>query len=117
MAIATTTSGVGAGPSLREAQVSSLLSLLNFNTPVAASQVQATASNVSTSGTSAAAAAAVSAANNANAAAAGRAGGPPQLPPGPSIWKVLIMDKTSQDILATSLRVQDLRDHGVTLHL
>jgi hypothetical protein len=27
------------------------------------------------------------------------------------------MDKTSQDILATSLRVQDLRDNGVTLHM
>lgn len=27
------------------------------------------------------------------------------------------MDKVSQDILATSLRVQDLRDNGVTLHM
>lgn len=32
-------------------------------------------------------------------------------------WKVLIMDKLAQDILATSLRVQDLRDQGVTLHM
>lgn len=39
------------------------------------------------------------------------------IPKGPPTWKVLIMDKTSQDILATSLRVQDLRDNGVTLHL
>lgn len=32
-------------------------------------------------------------------------------------WKVLIMDKLAQDVLATSLRVQDLRDQGVTLHM
>ena len=32
-------------------------------------------------------------------------------------WKVLIMDKVGQDIVATSLRVQDLRAQGVTLHL
>ncbi|GAA6021873.1 hypothetical protein JCM10207_004526 [Rhodosporidiobolus poonsookiae] len=38
---------------------------------------------------------------------------PSQLP----TWKVLVMDKAGQDILATSLRVQDLRDAGVTLHM
>ena len=32
-------------------------------------------------------------------------------------WKVLVMDKIAQDVLATSLRVQDLRDSGVTLHM
>ncbi|GAA5871309.1 hypothetical protein JCM8547_007248 [Rhodosporidiobolus lusitaniae] len=32
-------------------------------------------------------------------------------------WKVLVMDKVAQDVLATSLRVQDLRDAGVTLHM
>lgn len=32
-------------------------------------------------------------------------------------WKVMIMDKTAQDVVATSLRVQDLRDAGVTLHM
>ena len=32
-------------------------------------------------------------------------------------WKVLVMDKVAQDVLATSLRVQDLRDQGVTLHM
>ncbi|GAA5951212.1 hypothetical protein JCM3765_002414 [Sporobolomyces pararoseus] len=32
-------------------------------------------------------------------------------------WKVLVMDKIAQDVLATSLRVQDLRDQGVTLHM
>ncbi|EGG10815.1 uncharacterized protein MELLADRAFT_33699 [Melampsora larici-populina 98AG31] len=38
---------------------------------------------------------------------------PSSLPP----WKVLILDQRSQDILATSLRVQDLRSLGVTLHM
>ncbi|BGP18919.1 hypothetical protein JCM10213_005495 [Rhodosporidiobolus nylandii] len=32
-------------------------------------------------------------------------------------WKVLVMDKVAQDVMATSLRVQDLRDAGVTLHM
>lgn len=40
-----------------------------------------------------------------------------ELPKGPPTWKVLVMDKTSQDILATTLKVQDLRDNGVTLHM
>lgn len=35
----------------------------------------------------------------------------------PPVWKVLILDETSKDILATILRVQDLRDVGVTLHV
>ncbi|EKM61350.1 uncharacterized protein PHACADRAFT_204518 [Phanerochaete carnosa HHB-10118-sp] len=34
-----------------------------------------------------------------------------------SIWKVLILDQYTKDILATVLRVQDLRDVGVTLHV
>lgn len=32
-------------------------------------------------------------------------------------WKVLIMDSKARDVLATTLRVQDLRDNGITLHL
>ena len=32
-------------------------------------------------------------------------------------WKVLVLDARAQDILATTLRVQDLRDQGVTLHM
>ena len=32
-------------------------------------------------------------------------------------WKVLILDSRAQDVLATTLRVQDLRDNGVTLHM
>ncbi|WVO15558.1 hypothetical protein L204_103218 [Cryptococcus depauperatus] len=35
----------------------------------------------------------------------------------PLVWKVLILDESSKDILATSLRVQDLREQGVTLHM
>jgi hypothetical protein len=35
----------------------------------------------------------------------------------PLVWKVLVLDDQSKDILATSLRVQDLREQGVTLHL
>lgn len=37
--------------------------------------------------------------------------------PPPLVWKVLILDGASQDVLATSLRVQDLREQGVTLHM
>lgn len=32
-------------------------------------------------------------------------------------WKVLVLDQRSQDVLATTLRVQDLRTLGVTLHM
>lgn len=37
--------------------------------------------------------------------------------PPPLVWKVLILDEGGQDVLATSLRVQDLREQGVTLHM
>lgn len=85
--------GLGAGasaasagsPSLRTAQVQSLLAMLNFNDP-----------------------------NFSHSAANGDEAGVPVHPP---VWKVLVMDQTSTDILATSLRVQDLRDNGVTLHM
>ncbi|KAI5123597.1 hypothetical protein M0805_003414 [Coniferiporia weirii] len=33
------------------------------------------------------------------------------------VWKVLVLDQTTKDVLATVLRVQDLRDVGVTLHV
>ncbi|WOO84909.1 Protein sly1 [Vanrija pseudolonga] len=36
---------------------------------------------------------------------------------GPLVWKVLILDDLSKDIFATTLRVQDLREQGVTLHM
>ena len=79
---------------LRSAQLQSLLSILNFNNPVpssSAAQVQ-----------------------NGNGIAASIEGASSS---GPSVWKVLILDKVSQEILATSMRVQDLRDQGVTLHM
>jgi hypothetical protein len=38
-------------------------------------------------------------------------------PTGPPVWKVLVLDQQTKDILATILRVQDLRDAGVTLHV
>ncbi|KAH7100179.1 SLY1 protein [Auriculariales sp. MPI-PUGE-AT-0066] len=33
------------------------------------------------------------------------------------VWKVLVLDQQTKDVLATILRVQDLRDVGVTLHV
>jgi hypothetical protein len=36
---------------------------------------------------------------------------------GPPVWKILVLDQETKDILATVLRVQDLRDIGVTLHV
>jgi len=36
---------------------------------------------------------------------------------GPPVWKILVLDQQTKDILATILRVQDLRDAGVTLHV
>jgi len=84
--------GAAVGPSsLRAAQVHSLLSLLNFNDP-----------------------------SFSHLTAGARAGDDKDsgsLPGMPPVWKVLVMDATSTDILATSLRVQNLRENGVTLHL
>ncbi|KAF8743678.1 hypothetical protein AX14_001210 [Amanita brunnescens Koide BX004] len=36
---------------------------------------------------------------------------------GPPVWKILVLDQRTKDVLATVLRVQDLRDVGVTLHV
>ncbi|BGO89095.1 hypothetical protein NBRC10512_003840 [Rhodotorula toruloides] len=82
-----------APPTLRDRQLAALQSLLALNSPTA---------STSTS----------------HGAQGGQAGtlslsGQGQLP----TWKVLVMDKVAQDVLATSLRVQDLRAAGVTLHL
>ncbi|KAL1741019.1 Sec1-like protein, partial [Schizophyllum fasciatum] len=33
------------------------------------------------------------------------------------VWKILVLDQHTQDVLATVLRVTDLRDAGVTLHV
>lgn len=34
-----------------------------------------------------------------------------------SAWKILILDKGGQRILSPVMKVNDLRDHGVTLYL
>ena len=33
------------------------------------------------------------------------------------VYKVLVLDKYTKDVLAPLLRVNDLRKHGITLHL
>lgn len=67
--------------------------MLNLNTPV-----EPSASTVSTSG---------KAASGLKVPAAS----------GPPVWKILVLDQETKDILATVLRVQDLREIGVTLHV
>lgn len=80
-------------PTLQEAQTTALLTLLNLNQPVdnpghASSSTAKTGSNVKI-----------------------------PVPTGPPTWKVLVLDQHTKDVLATVLRVQDLRDVGVTLHV
>lgn len=41
----------------------------------------------------------------------------PSSNPNAPIWKVLVLDARSQEVLATTLRIQDLRDNGITLHM
>jgi hypothetical protein len=67
--------------------------MLNLNTPV-----EPSASTLSTSG---------KAASGLKVPAAS----------GPPVWKILVLDQETKDILATVLRVQDLREIGVTLHV
>lgn len=33
------------------------------------------------------------------------------------VWKVLIFDKFGQDVISSILRVNDLRENGVTVHM
>ncbi len=87
---------------LLEAQTSALLALLNLNDPPSST----------------------STAQSAHATRASSPTGQPAVglsaiegPQGPLVWKVLVLDDQSKDILATSLRVQDLREQGVTLHM
>ncbi|GAK62335.1 sly1 vesicle trafficking sec1-like protein [Moesziomyces antarcticus] len=98
-----------AASSLRTAQVNSLLSLLNLNT---ASFNHASSSSSVPGSTYNSRPGSAAGQND-----AGGAGADPSIPSGPPVWKVLIMDKVSKNILATSLRVQDLRENGVTLHM
>ncbi|KAK4050541.1 Vesicle trafficking between the ER and Golgi [Microbotryomycetes sp. JL221] len=78
---------MSAPKTLRDHQVAALTSLLSLNNSSGALTNGSTSSSSTTS-----------------------------IPPIPT-WKVLIMDKIAQDVMATSLRVQDLRDQGVTLHM
>jgi hypothetical protein len=80
-------------PTLLQSQTNALFTLLNLNQPLPASS----------SSTSFPGAAPPTAFEDGQQA--------------PLVWKVLILDELSKDILATSLRVQDLRDQGVTLHM
>ena len=74
---------------LQQAQTSALLSLLNLNQPVE--------STIATS----------------------KSGSGFKPPPAsaPPVWKILVLDQQTKDVLATVLHVQDLRDSGVTLHV
>ncbi|KAG2045099.1 Sec1-like protein [Suillus americanus] len=80
---------------LQQAQTAALLALLNLNAPSDPSPVQrpGTPSGKTSTGLK------VSAVT------------------GPPVWKVLVLDQQTKDVLATVLRVQDLRDVGVTLHV
>jgi hypothetical protein len=75
---------------VQQAQTNALLSMLNLNTSVEPS-----------------------------VSAAGKGASGLKVPPstGPPVWKILVLDQETKDILATVLRVQDLRDIGVTLHV
>lgn len=99
----------GASPalagSLQEAQINALLTLLNLNEPP---------THLNLPGSTA-----VTASNTTGKDAGRQTADVPfdQGPQGPLVWKVLVLDEQSKDILATCLRVQDLREQGVTLHM
>lgn len=80
-------------PTLLQSQTNALLTLLNLNQPSPASSSSSPFPRPATPSTGI---------EDAQA---------------PLVWKVLILDDLSKDILATSLRVQDLREQGVTLHM
>jgi len=80
-------------PTLLQSQTNALLTLLNLNKPSPASSSSSPFPRPATPSTSI------------------------EDAQGPLVWKVLILDELSKDILATSLRVQDLREQGVTLHM
>lgn len=76
---------------LQQAQTAALLALLNLNNPTEAVS---------------------------NAPNTGKGSGfKTPTPSGPPVWKILVLDQQTKDVLATVLRVQDLRDVGVTLHV
>ncbi|KAI0053468.1 SLY1 protein [Auriscalpium vulgare] len=75
---------------VQQAQTNALLTLLNLNQTVEPSNNGLTATTQKAS---------------------------PVKPAGPPVWKILVLDQETKDVLATVLRVQDLRDIGVTLHV
>lgn len=77
-------------PTLQQAQTAALLTLLNLN-----SQDDSSATAVSL----------------------GKSQGLGIPNAAPPVWKILVLDQHTKDVLATVLRVQDLRDVGVTLHV
>ncbi|KAG8968624.1 Vesicle trafficking between the ER and Golgi [Tulasnella sp. 419] len=81
--------------SLQQAQTAALLTLLNDTQSPSQQSSSSTTAVVSRPGTP----------------------GPPAGATAPPVWKVLVLDAQSKDVLATVLRVQDLRDTGVTLHV
>ncbi|KAJ3879450.1 Sec1-like protein [Lentinula edodes] len=87
--MSTSTLKQAAAPStLQQAQTTALLSLLNLNTePVTSSSSQSSK------------------------------GAKTPIVAGPPVFKILVLDQQTKDVLATVLRVQDLRDVGVTLHV
>lgn len=80
---------------LQQAQTAALLALLNLNAPSDPSPIQRPGTP------------------------SGKASTGIKVPAvtGPLVWKVLVLDQQTKDVLATVLRVQDLRDVGVTLHV
>lgn len=78
---------------LQQAQTAALLSLLNLNSPPDPTP------------------------SVPNPAAKPTPGFKTPTPSGPPVWKILVLDHQTKDVLATVLRVQDLRDVGVTLHV
>ncbi|CAK5277772.1 unnamed protein product [Mycena citricolor] len=76
-------------PTLQQAQTDALLSLLNLN----------------------------SADNTGDQHHKATTGQKVPQPAGKLVWKILVLDQQTKDVLATVLRVQDLRDVGVTLHV
>ncbi|RDB29480.1 Protein sly1 [Hypsizygus marmoreus] len=81
-----------ASPTLQNAQTEALLALLNLNNPPETSTTPGRTGK-------------------------GGAGTKTPQPTGPPVWKILVLDQQTKDVLATVLRVQDLRDVGVTLHV
>lgn len=103
--ISTGASPVLAG-SLQEAQINALLTLLNLNEPP---------THLNLPGSSAVTVPGISARDGNKPAVDGSPFD--QSHQGPLVWKVLVLDEQSKDVLATCLRVQDLREQGVTLHM